>query len=442
MHHPFASRRRAPPVLIAGLLAGCLLGGGLAAAQEAAAKYPTWTKFELSSETRDFRAKLRDGGGFEAGDREFVMRQALPQLGFESNRANIERVRRRIREAILEEITDPKAYDTAAQAVLEAMLAKARDKATDPLVGVNAMLLVGEMRTLDNRPLPAALPGLVAAAADPGLPIGLRIAAAVGLSRHAEAAAAAGAAAPLAKTLAPALGPMLAAPTPGPAADWLASRALSIMHLLGPPAGTKDALAAAAVILADESRPVDVRIRAGLALGATARADSGVDVARAVDAVRSCAIAGLRADVAAAEVRQFEAQLVWGNPQQPPPGPATPPPPPVPQLACRRDAWRLSTCAEALAGPDGGSGLAALLAGDAAAAAKELAAQLRQSATGLDANPNPQGVVDALAALTKPTPTAAPAAAPAATPAAGPAPTAPPPTQPASPFDPPSPFGQ
>jgi hypothetical protein len=440
MHHPFASRRRAPPVLIVGLLAGCLLAGGPAAAQEEAAKYPTWTKFELSSETRDFRAKLRDGGGFEAADREFVVRQALPQLAFESNRASIERVRRRIREAILEEITDPKAYGTATQAVLEAMLAKARDKATDPLVGVNAMLLVGELRGIDRRPLPAALPGLVAAAADPGLPIGLRIAAAVGLSRHAEAAAG-GDVAPLAKALTPALGPMLAAPTPGPAADWLASRALSIMHLLGPPVGTKDALAAAAAILADESRPVDVRIRAGLALGATARADSGVDVARAVDAVRSCAIGGLQADVAAAEVRQFEAQLVGGHTQAAPapPGPATPPPPPVPQLACRRDAWRLSTCAEALEGPDGGSGLAALLAGDAAAAARELAAQLRQSATGLDANPNAQGVVDALAALTKATPAAAPVTAPAGTP---PPPTAAPPTQPASPFDAPSPFGQ
>lgn len=437
MHEPFASRRRAPPVLIAGLLAGCLLGGGVAAAQEAAAKYPTWTKFELSSETRDFRAKLRDGGGFEAADREFVVRQALPQLGFESNRATIERVRRRIREAILEEITDPKAYDTAAQAVLEAMLAKARDKATDPLVGVNAMLLVGEMRTLDRRPLPAALPRLVAAAADPGLPMGLRIAAAVGLSRHAEAAAAGGDVAALAKALAPALGPMLAAPTPGPAADWLASRALSIMHVLGPPAGTNDALAAAAAILADDSRPVDVRIRAGLALGATARADSGVDVARAVGAVRSCAIVGLQADVAAAEGRQFEAQVVGGNPQPPPPppGPATtPPPPPIPQLACRRDAWRLSTCAEALEGPDGGSGLAALLAGDDAAAARELAAQLRQSATSLDANPNAQGVVDALAVLTQAPPAATPAGSP-------PPPTVVPPTQPASPFDAPSPFG-
>jgi hypothetical protein len=435
MHHHFASRRRSPPVLIVGLLAGCLLGGGPAAAQEAAAKYPTWTKFELSSETRDFRAKLRDGGGFEAADREFVVRQALPQLGFESNRASIERVRRRIREAILEEMTDPKAYDTAARAVLEAMLAKARDKATDPLVGVNAMLLVGELRGLDRRPLPAALPGLVAAAADAGLPIGLRIAAAVGLSRHAETAAASGDVAAVVKAVAPALGPMLTAPTPGPAADWLASRALSIMQVLGPPAATKDALAAAAAILADESRPVDVRIRAGLALGATAGADSGLDVARAVAAVRSCAIVGLRDDVKGAEVRQFEAQLVGGNPQPQPPGPATPPPPPVPQLACRRDAWRLSACAQALEGPDGGSGLAALLAGDAAAAAKELAAQLRQSATSLDANPNAQGVVDALATLTQ-EPPASPAAAPAGSP---PAPTPASPTQPTSPFDAPSP---
>jgi hypothetical protein len=70
-------------------------------------------------------------------------------------------------------------------------------------------------------------------------------------------------------------------------------------------------------------------------------------------------------------------------------------------LSCRRNAWRLATCAEALVGPDGGSGLARLLGNDATAA-KDLAAKLKQAATGLDLQPDERSVLDALAALGKP----------------------------------------
>jgi hypothetical protein len=419
-------------LLIPALAVGGLLGALPASAQEAGATYSTWTKVEGAVETREFKEKLRGGGQFDAAARSFVTRVALPQLGLEANRPTIERVRRRMREIVLSDIADEKAFDDAAKTVLDAMAALARNGDAERVVRVNAMLLVGELRAKDNRPLPAAAPVLAAAAGDVRLPLEVRIAAAAGLMRHAEAAKAGGDPAAVAKALAPALVPMLTGdPKTGPVAaiDWLAGRGLAIMQTLGPQAGSKEAVTAAARILGDASRSVDVRVRAAAALGAAATADSGVDAARAVESVRGVAITGLEADFAAAERLRMERRVAGAAEE-----------PMIPALACRRDAWRLAVCADAIEGADGGAGLIGLVGNDAAAA-KDLATVLRQAAAGLDANPDEQSVIDALEKLGKPVAGAAPAANRPAQPAATQPQDVPAKDESKSPFDAASPFG-
>jgi hypothetical protein len=419
-------------LLIPALAVGGLLGALPASAQEAGATYSTWTKVEGAVETREFKEKLRGGGQFDAAARSFVTRVALPQLGLEANRPTIERVRRRMREIVLSDIADEKAFEDAAKTVLDAMAALARNEDAERVVRVNAMLLVGELRAKDNRPLPAAAPVLAAAAGDVRLPLEVRIAAAAGLMRHAEAAKAGGDPAAVAKALAPALVPMLTGdPKTGPVAaiDWLAGRGLAIMQTLGPQAGSKEAVTAAARILGDASRSVDVRVRAAAALGAAATADSGVDAARAVESVRGVAITGLEADFAAAERLRMERRVAGAAEE-----------PMIPALACRRDAWRLAVCADAIEGADGGAGLIGLVGNDAAAA-KDLATVLRQAAAGLDANPDEQSVIDALEKLGKPVAGAAPAANRPAQPAATQPQDVPAKDESKSPFDAASPFG-
>ncbi len=427
------------------LLVGGLCGSVPASAQDAAAKFSTWTKVEAAVETRDYKDKLRDGGQFDAAARSYVTQVVLPQLGLEANRATIERVRRRIREIVFSDIADEKAFNDTAKTVLDTMAAVARDGDAERVVRVNAMLLVAELRAKDNRPLPAAAPVLAAAASDVRQPLEVRIAAAAGLARHAEAAKAGGDMDAIAKAVGPALVPMLTGdPKTGPAAaiDWLAGRGLAIMQALGPKTGSKEALAAADRILGDGSRSIDVRVRAAAALGAAATANAGVDAARAVESVRGVTITGLEADLAAAERLRMERRVAGGT-GQPGGQPAAAPnnEPTIPTLACRRNAWRLAVCADAIEGADGAAGLASLL-GNAAAPAKELAASLRKAAAGLDAHPDEQSVVEALEKLGKPVAGAAPAANRPARPAAGEPPQEEPPKgDPASPFDTGSPFG-
>lgn len=401
-------------------LAACLTTA--ARGQDPEAKYSTWTKLENAPEVRELRQQLRDGGPFDAKARDFAVRIAVPQLALEANRSSIERVRRRIRDLVLGDVADAKAFDDASKAMLEAVAALARNGDAEPVVRVNAMLLIGDLRDKAGRPLPAALAALVASAGDVRLPLEVRVAAAAGIARHADAAKAGGDATAVAQAVAPAIAPMLSGP-PSTAADWLAGRALAIVQTLGPKAATKEALAAAGRILGDPDRAVDLRVRAAAALGAAAAADSGVDVGRAVASIRATAVAGLEADKAAAESRREEQKIAGEAPGAGGlPGVAAEPT--IPKLACRRNAWRLWTCADAITAEDG-TGLAKLLGGDAADAAGRLASALRDAAKALDDNPDEQSVLEALetlggkaaAAAAEPRPAARPEA-PAAKPAA------------------------
>jgi hypothetical protein len=384
------------PTLRLAILVLAVCPGAAARGQDPDAKYSTWTKVENAPETRELRQQLRDGGAFDAKARDFTVRIVVPQLALDANRSTIERVRRRMRDLVLADISDAKAFGDASQAMLEAVATLARNGDAEPVVRVNAMLLVGELRDQAGRPLAAGLAPLGKSAGDVRLPLEVRIAAAAGMARHAEAAKADGDPSAVAKAVAPAMAAMLSGP-PSPGADWLAGRALAIIQSLGPTSATKEALAAAGRILGDPGRAVDLRVRAAAALGAAATAGSEVDVGRAVASIRTTAVAGLEADRADVERRRDERSVAGEAPGAVPAlGGDTEPT--IPKLACRRNAWRLWTCAEAIAGEDG-TGLAKLLAGDAAAAAGRLASALRDAAKALDANPDEQSVTEALERL-------------------------------------------
>lgn len=420
--------------------------------------YIGWTKVETARETREYKDKIRDGAALDAESRRFLQQTALPQLALEENLATIERTRRRMREVLLTEIDDDKAFADVSRLVAEFMTGLARDENAGVVARVNALLLVGELRSKDGKPWPPAQPLLAAAAADVKLPIAVRIAAVAGIGRHVDLYRAdEQALAALVKAAGPATLGILSEPVTSDRRteqEWLAARALTILPVVLR-AAPKNVAATLAGIVEDPARATDVRVRAAAALGATANAKSEVSAAKVVEAIRGLAISALEADVMAADRRRFEQQyrgLVSGQ-QSGFPQPGGPGPPTdfgmqaggaamdqlaIPEQACRRDAWRLVALADAIAASNGTTGLATLL-GNAAGPATQLAAALRDGGMAIDQTPDESSVTAALAMLkapATPAPTKPAAAAPqteqpATEPAADPN---------ASPFD--SPFGQ
>lgn len=419
-----------------------------------------WIKFEAAIE-KNYREPLKQGGNFENTAREYLEKTVVPQLALEDNRAIIERVRKRMRELLLGGITDDKAFEGASAASLEVMEALARDGDQPLPARVNAMLFIGEMRQKDNRDgrvWQRAAEPLAKAAADTTLPPAVRIAAMAGLARHADAAKAGGDArvAEFAKAARGAILPILTEKPAGPGAvatDWLTARVLAMLPGLTKNA-PKDLAATVAGILADESRPIDVRVRAAAALGAIAGAKSEVDAVATEKKIRALAIAALEAETATADRLRFEDEYraqVGGrrrfvakptaptndpgmstsydpsgiNLSGPPPGypgsgsdpsvtggasypgmsgvPGVPGGPNDPvadyvtEPACRRTAWRLYALGEAVL-TEKGAGIGAL-PGAEAEATKELAELLREHALTIGEELTEQSVRDALAAL-------------------------------------------
>jgi len=280
------------------------------------------------------------------------------------------------------------------------------------------------------------------------------VAAIAGLGRHVDACRGdADATAALAKAAGPAIMTILAAPVQSDRRaeqEWLAARAVSLLPALVPTA-PKAVAAALAAIVEDPARAADVRVRAAAALGATADAKSEINAANLIDTIRGIALQSLEADVAAADVRRFEreyrrlaagqqAAMQFGAEFAGGGDPAVSGLA-VPEQACRRNAWRLVTLADAIDSGDGRPGLASLLGGSAAPA-KQLAATLRDAGLAIDQTPDEESVVAAITAIKAPPQPQADAPA-AAQPAAAPQEQTPEPTeQPtapnASPFD--SPF--
>lgn len=404
-------------------------GVGMVPLASRAADYASLAQVEAASETRDYSQQVRDKK-FATDQEAYLRNTLLPQLSVEANRPVIARTRQRIRELALRDAAK-EVFEPVNSLLRDDMLKLAGDGDAEPIVRVNAMLLVGELIGADGKPWPGAAAALAAATGDQQLPLAVRVAALAGLSGHVTAA---GAGSPeLAALAGPAVAGLVTNPPEGDpvAARWLLARALDLLPAVNPPPA---AIAATAAILADEKADTDVRVRAAMALGKLAKPAAAIDAAAAVAQIRDLAIAALAADLAAAEERRFAKKLGSrdasaggfgggrGEGFMPPAGPmfgggGMPGGPlggefgggateaveddedAVPPLACRRDAWRLHVCAEAISPTRSGPGLAELLAGDAQAAAGDLAAGLRQAALDLDAQPTEDTLEQALASL-------------------------------------------
>jgi hypothetical protein len=416
--------------------------------QENDARFAGWSKVESATETRTYRDAMKAGGAFDAAARGFLEEIALPQLALEANRTTIEKIRKRMREYLLTDISNEKAADDASKAVIAFMESLAGKDDVDPVVRVNAMLLIGELQSMDRKPWQPAAEVLAGAVANAELPKAVRIAACVGLARHVEATK--GVAEEQQRMAALAVPAIMAVlkepakePTPPTVAvenDWMASRCLSMLPLLGPLSPTT---AVEVVRILDEgNRSINVRVRAAAALAAAAGPESKIDKASVIKSIGGLAVSALERDVAAADKLLLDRQY-GGSSGQPPPGmmppgmmppgmmppgmmpPGMMPPgmmPPgmavdptgqpvaeqlIPRESCRRAAWRLWVLAEAVLTDDSKRGLA-VLGGEASPAAVALAQSLRRAAMDLDATPLETTLRQALADL-KPAAPAAPA---------------------------------
>ena len=356
-----------------------------------------WESFTDAPEVKAYLEQAK-AGTIDAAGRATLTTKVLPLLENPANVRTMERLRRRIRESLLNE----RALDAAS---LEAIngetatwaLGRVAAAGVNPVTGVNALLLVGDLRGKDGKPWPGATPLLATAAADAKLPLAARAAAMASLARHAEAGLSLKAEA--AKLLAIAVTPPAAGS--GDAGDWLASRALGLLPLAMPEASPA-AAGQLVTLLADASRSVDVRVRAAEALGRMAASDAKIDAATALEGVRSAAIRGLQQDLDAARDEEFGLSLSggglamagagfgggeFGGPGGMRPGfggqpgipAATKPAPGVEPTVLERDAWRLAALASAIQPAGKGKGLVTV-AGDAAGAAKGFADRLRENA--------------------------------------------------------------
>lgn len=388
---------------------------GVAHGQQPEGVPADWRKAETAAET-EYKQPLAEGNAVDAKIRGFLREKALPQLALESNRTTIEKTRRRMRDFLLGGIEDAKAFDDVSRVILEDMSTLARDAEADAVVRVNALLLIGELRGRDNKqPWPPAAPVLAAAVADGKLPAELRIAALVGLSRHLEAAKAAGTQLADAKPVADALASVIGSPTAGTdpvAVNWLLSRALTGLPVAVPEL-PKELAAAIVKVLEDGGRPIDVRVRAAAALGAAAGPASAIDAPKAVAAIRALAALALTQDLDRVAQQRAEETFTVAPPADAATSrPESQPRTTMAELACRRNAWRLVTLADALATEDEAGGLASL-PGKAGESARELADILRTHGLEIDASPTEDAVRTAAAVLgAKTAPTDAPATAP------------------------------
>lgn len=442
-----ADRPRGPllPPRVSGVVAAGLLAMATAVAfgQAEDARFSNWTKIESAAETRTYKEAMRAGGGFDAASRGYLEDIALPQLALEANRQTIEKVRKRMREFLLTDIANEKTAEDVSKTALAFMESLVGKEDADAVVRVNAMLLIGEMQGPDRKPWPPAAPVLAGAVANAELPKAVRIAACVGLARHVEATrGAADDQQRVAAVAGPAIMAVLRESSPempnksakeqtasAAAAenDWMASRCLSMLPLLGPLAPA--AAAEVSRLLDDGSRSINVRVRAAAALAAAAGPESRVDKAAAIKSIGTLAITTLERDVAAADKLMLDRQF-GGETGQPMPAPMAMMPPGafgqpgmafdasgqplvaslIPREACRRAAWRLSVLADAILTDDSKRGLA-VLGGEAPPDALELAQSLRRASMDLDATPEETTLRQALAGLKPAEPAAPPAEA-------------------------------
>ncbi|MFM8893454.1 MAG: hypothetical protein ACKOTB_17900, partial [Planctomycetia bacterium] len=464
---PLPSSTRWSVPLAAVVAVGMVSIAGTVSAQDDA-RFPNFTKVESAPETRTFKDALK-AGTFDAASREYLETVALPQFEAPGNRLTIERMRKRFREYLLADAGSEKAANDANGATMEFVEALASKDDADPVVRVNAMLLIGELQGIDRKPWPPAVAPLTKVLADDAASPALRIAALIGLVRHVDAAKASP---PDQQRLATAIGPAVVSILKAPARatpenDWIVAKCLGMLPLLGP--ASPETVGLVLKVVEDANRSINTRVRASKALADVATPAAKIDGPAVVGLVEKIAVESLERDVVTGDQRRLERQFgVAAGPLAGPPGmspagygppagmvpgmipgmaPGSMPPgygssdmsdpavlaaleQTIPREVCRRAAWRLATLADAVLSDDAKRGLATV-GGEVPPPARELAQKLRRAAMDLDATPDDPTLRQALAefkpqapAVTEEVDDEAPAKKPAAKPGpkAGPKP--------------------
>lgn len=422
----------AAAALLSGALAAGTLGGSAALAQGA----PDW---------RSLKTKIISGE-VDLTKPDVVAATVLPQLALPANRGSIGSVRQDMSAAFNRGTMDERGRTALVDGLSKMIL----DANADPAVRVNAALMLGEIAGSDRKPWPAAAGPLATFFGDEQLPPAIRIAAAIGLSRHLETGGAA---------LATAVGPVLVKTAEAPpstvdpvAGEWLVGRALRMLTALGP-AAPPATIAAAMAILGDADRPIDTRVWAAAALGGSAAAGRQVDVNAGLRSIRDLAVNVVSEEKERAERQQQAAGAATGmaaggfpgseagyaDPGMTPgmafpgfPGAAAGMPQGFPgagpggfpgaasgypgegmsgdpsmgmgmgmgtspidaslTLPFRRAAWRLVMLADAIDGDKGKTGLV-VLAGAGTQQVRDMAKTLRDAAEAIDANPTTRTIL-------------------------------------------------
>jgi hypothetical protein len=390
-----------------------------------ATRNAAWTKIEQDAE-KSYREPLKAGGGFSPAAQDFIAKKAMPQLANDANRPILDRVRRKMREILILGITEDRAFDDASKAVADAAVTIAKNSEASRAARVNAMLLVGELRAKDNKDgtvWPAAVSQLAAVAGDATLDPSVRVAAMAGLVRHADVAKRTGGdrLTEFTKGARPAI---LAIVAEKPSveqpvvSDWLASRALSILTTVVK-SSPKELATTLVGVMNDNSRSLDVRVRAAAALGATVTPKSEIQAVEATNGVKALAVDVLEFDEGILRDRRYEQQMSGGGTgggsgggggmmsMRPgmPTGMSMPGmggggvavPQLVPDQSLRRTAWRLVTLADAMLTEDGKSGVAALVSGDDKVKSQAYAELFRKYALELDEKRTDDVILEALA---------------------------------------------
>ena len=322
-----------------------------------AALFETWTKVESSPETKAYSDALKAGGAFDGKHQAHFLENVLPQLELQSNRPQIERVRKRIRDVFLVPITSPAAFDAAqAAVVLYASQAAASDD-FDMAVRVNAVLLIGDLRTAKQEPWPSAVDAIVTIATNIDLPLAIRASAMPGLFRHASSAGNPEGR----KAITAAAFTIIAETTPDTqqtAHEWLQSKAMASLRVIGSPLTESDATNILAA-LNNSQAGLNLRVRSASLLGALADRDTKLDLSALVESIKVLATTSLLNDEQFLEQRILEKEYLGGTGggsnfggRMGPPGAMGMGSEKPRNETYVRQAWRLSVLAEALEAED------------------------------------------------------------------------------------------
>ncbi len=130
----------------------------------------------------------RFGAGQQAIFTNYYEKFALARWTVPANIARLPSYRRELRNSLMRRGAGagPDVHDFLAGLILDFMN-KLIAGHYHPVVQINAMLMIGELNSVESppTPLPAALDALIAAAGNPKLPPAVRVAAMVGIQRHA-----------------------------------------------------------------------------------------------------------------------------------------------------------------------------------------------------------------------------------------------------------------